>query len=232
MAATIDEFLQSIMGLSPERIAELGIKSAEEVLDWTKDTCPLERSWTRLTKHNEELHKIARVASLVPWADTWKTREFLRRVTIREVDWTMNDNPYFPCVAYGVPMEACAGLGVACNDMDRLALAYVCDKLRRGVRVTPEEVKRVYPHGDPLRPRTVVDLTTHPLYGMDVDREARYVLSARAGIHGYAEFKRAQNPIELGPDGLYRRSLSSNNTSDLAKYIREYTQSQVATSAT
>lgn len=212
------EFFEGVIGLAPDVAAEFADATAAEVLTWGKDQCP-QGCWTRICRERETLLKLSElenVPNIVQWADKWKTREFLRRATSREIYWTTRLNPYYPCGAYGLPIEACRDLGVACMDKCAEAFAVVCDAIRRAPSGTVSDAVGV--EGSvPLRglesvaaaaaAAVPVDLSDHPLHEIRdrLHTTTRREVLDRAGLNGLREYHRAQNALAFEGEGDARR---------------------------
>ncbi len=208
----MQDFLIHTLGYSP-RAAEDFIAAggtSTTIKNWTRDTCPSATRWALLNARREELHKLIVSEPLIPWATKWKVRDFVRRASIRELRWTMDENPYYPCFAYGVSYEACSDLSLPCSDAKR-AHAMVCDQIRRGQSVTPTE-------GEDLTKVVPIDLSSHPLKGTDLDATPRAELLRLGGLNGAGEVRRATNDLRI-QNGVYVRKQASKKA--LAKFIMD-----------
>lgn len=221
MAATTEEFLSKIIGLPPDKVQEFKHVTPSDMLEWTKESCPLKGRWSRIHEHAKDVLKLKLIEPLVPWADKWTCREFLRRATPREIHWTLEQNPYYPCIAYGVSYDACSDLGIECLDPNKAAYAFICDKIRRGQKVSEKEINIKYPDAKNVLECALVDLSEHPLFGVDLDRTHRRELVDKAGLEGANEYKRAQNKLVLDGDSGYVLRKQEQNT-DLVAFIKSY----------
>jgi hypothetical protein len=203
--------------------------TADTVLRWTKDKCPSAAVWARLSHRREELFKIKAREPLLKWADKWKAHDFLRRASLRELHWTTNENPYYPCVAYGVSYDACSDLSVPCSDEKR-AHARVCDAIRRmnpRTSVTANGVVGSVPadhvdkdDGETALQCVPIDLTRHPLFSFDLEKTPLAELVKAGGLDGVAEMRRAMNGLRRVGD-TYVRGEPSSRAKVLAAFIRD-----------
>jgi hypothetical protein len=68
-----------------------------------------------------------------------------------------------------------------------------------------------------------IDLSTHPLHGLDLDTTSRRELMEKAGLDGVGEFKRALHTLMEKEDMYIKKPISSaRTTNDLAAYIKSY----------
>lgn len=220
----MQEFLIHTLGFSADAATKFETDggTVETLMRMTKDTCPSVHMWTRLNQNRDELYRLKLVCSLQKWADKWKARNFLKKATTRELRWTLDENPYYPCVAYGVSFDACSDLGVPCPDDSKRAHAWVCDVIRKGNGEAYEEEIEQKWKGVDLLSVCPIDLTTHPLWGKDSTKTPRSELVKLAGLDGVGEFQRATNDLYKTPDGKYKRGKNNKSeAAELAGYIRE-----------
>lgn len=218
----MQSFLVHTLGFSPAAAAKFEADggSLDSLARMRKEDCPSAHMWARLNQSRDELHRLRVAAPLQKWAEKWKARDFLRRATARELRWTLDENPFYPCVAYGVPYDACADLGVPCGDEARRKHAWLCDQIRRGGgSVAAAEVAAELGGADVLGVAPV-DLTRHPLFGRDVERTPRAELVRLGGLEGAGEVRRATNDLRLTPEGRYVRGRAGGSAAELAACIR------------